>query len=143
MPWLELKYTSFTLSATPPFPTGRVVNRPLIAVVLTAQNGKSFTCMACVDSGADDCVFPLAFAFALGLNPLTMKRHNTGGVGNTANLTFYENITLNFGSGPFPCYAGFTAGLESAGIGLLGQFGFLDRFNVLLDRKAGIFKIEF
>jgi hypothetical protein len=143
MPWLSLNYTTFTIPPTPPFPLGRTVQRPFLAVTLTPANGKSFTCMACVDSGADDCVFPLAFAFALGLNPLFMKRQNTGGVGNTANLTFYENITLNFGTGPFSCYVGFTAGLDAAGIGLLGQLGFLDRFNVILNRKSGVFQIEY
>lgn len=109
MPWVDLKYTSFSIPPSDPFPLGQTVQRPLLALRLSAGD-KSLDCIACVDSGADHCVFPLSFALALGLNPLTMKRQNTAGVGSAANTTFYQHVAVDWGNGPFSCYAGFTGG---------------------------------
>jgi len=114
----------------------------MLGLRLTGPNQQSFNCLACVDTGADHCVFPLTFALALGLNPLTMKKQFTGGVGSAANLTFYDTITIDFGVGGHAIYAGFTAGLEAMGFGLLGQSGFMERYNLQFNRSAGKFHIE-
>lgn len=42
----------------------------------------------------------------------------------------------------FDVYAGFTAGLEALGIGLLGQAGFFDRFPTRFDLRDGTFSID-
>ena len=42
----------------------------------------------------------------------------------------------------FPVYAGFTIGLEQMGLGLLGQIGFFDRFNVGFRLMESICYIE-
>ncbi len=110
---------------------------------LKADNGNTFRCIALPDSGADQCVFPLSFAIALQLDPLQMKQQLTGGVGNTGNITYYNNLTIEIENGPtFTTIVGFTAGLEASGFGLLGQSGFFENFVVTFDHKAQQFSIS-
>jgi hypothetical protein len=49
---------------------------------------------------------------------------------------------MDFGPFRLDVYAGFTAGLERLGMGLLGQMGFFDRVKVLFDLKEGVFFVE-
>jgi hypothetical protein len=148
-------YIPFTLPPTAPFPNGQIVLRPLVVTRLTAGNGKTFLCVAEVDSGADQCVFPISFAIALGLDPLKMKQQMTGGVGNTGNVTHYDDLTIEVGQlidvgGTLTfsakvtskTYAAFTVGLESQGLGLLGEVGLFENYTVLLDYRKREFHIE-
>lgn len=149
-PYLELK-----IPATPPFPNGQTIYRPLMVTRLTAGNGKTLLCWGELDSGADQCVFPASFAIALGLDPLTMKQQMTGGVGNTGNVTHYDDLTIELGQMAnvggivqfdpkfsFKTYAGFTVGLESQGMGLIGEVGFFENYVVTFDHKQRQFHIE-
>ena len=55
----------------------------------------------------------------------------TIGVSSASVPTHFASIALDIqGVVQFPVYAGFTSGLEAMGVGLLGQTGFFDRFNV-------------
>lgn len=113
--------------------------------------------MALPDSGADQCLFPQSFAIALGLDPLTMKQQLTGGVGNAGNVTYYDDLTIEIGllqpdatganatfvaKASFKTYAGFTAGLDPQGMGLLGQSGLFENYSVTFDRKNRLFHID-
>lgn len=155
MPRHTFPYIGIPLPATDPFPQGQTAFRPLAVARIAATNGKTFTCIIWPDSGADQCVFPLSFAIALGLDPLTMKQQITGGVGNSGNVTYYENLTIEVGEFvdiggtstfdvrfSFQTYAGFTAGLEAQGLGLLGQSGFFENFLVNFDHKNRVFHVE-
>ena len=91
-------------------------------------------------------MFPLSFAQAIGLDHINMKMQTTGGVGSNANATYYEKITVKIHihlEQPmvFTALAGFTAGLEAQGIGLLGQDGFFENFSVAFARKDSNFTI--
>ncbi len=78
----------------------------------------------------------------LGINPLAAPSESTAGVGGFG-LAFFHNITIDLqGVMQFPVYAGFTDGLEHWGVGLLGQTGFFDRFNVNFNLRQRIFEIE-
>ena len=129
-------YTPVSIPPSAPFPAGLIVHRPyLIARVVAASSGQSVNCFVWLDSGADQCVFPLSFTGPLGFDPLNMKMDLTGGVGASANITYYETITVEIPitNGPtlsFKTLAGFTAGMEAQGIGLLGQRGFFETFQV-------------
>ena len=110
---------------------------------LRAANGKNFKCIVWPDSGADHCLFPLSLAQGLGLDILSMKRHLTGGVGSTANVTYYDTLEIDIGlDAPFGVHAGFTAALEAQGMGLLGQAGFFERFSVTFSHKTKQFHID-
>src|SRR5262249_15504213 len=110
--------------------------------VIQGSNGNKFQCMVWPDSGADHCVFPLSFATALGLNPLAMKKQMTGGVGSSANVTYYDTLEIYLGGLRFSTLVGFTQGLEAQGIGLLGQLGFFENYQVLFDHRAKQFHID-
>lgn len=100
-------------------------------------------CYAIVDSGADHCTFPLSFALQLGLDPLSKGASNIAGVGNGTVPTFYWPVKIDFpGVVTFDVYAGFTAGLDGIGLGLLGQCGIFDRVKVVFDHSGGVFHIE-
>lgn len=100
-------------------------------------------CIVCLDSGADHCVFPAIFAPNLGIDLLTLKKHLTGGVGSTANPTYYTDLEIYLAPGiQFKSYVGFTPAMDAQGIGLLGQQGFFDYYTVSFRQKESKFTIE-
>jgi len=85
----------------------------------------------------------MSVALLLGLDVLSLPRAFTGGVGSQANLTVYEMVKIDLGDGiVFSARAGFTAGLEALGLGLLGQDGFFENYNCEFRHKDKIFTIE-
>ena len=95
------------------------------------------------DSGADACLFPMSLAILLKLDVLGLPKALTGGVGSSANVTYYDTITLDLGHGiEFSAYVGFTAGMDNLGFGLLGQEGFFDKYNVEFLHQQKRFTIE-
>ena len=95
------------------------------------------------DSGADDCLFPLSLAIMLKLDVLQLPKAMTGGVGSQTNTTYYDNLTIDMGNGiVFAAYAGFTQGMDSVGLGLLGQSGFFDTYIVEFRHCDKIFTVE-
>jgi hypothetical protein len=120
-----------------------VAYRPFALATITGSTGSHVRCFVCLDTGADACVFPLSFAKLLGLDILKMPRQMTGGVGSVANSTYYDTLTIDLGPGlRFQTLAGFLDGLEAQGIGLLGQSGFFEFYNVAFSHKQKKFTIE-
>ena len=143
MPAVEFPYYEFRIKPSEPFPNGQVALRPVAVSVLVASTGKRLRCLVCLDSGADSCVIPSNFAPVLGLDLSAMKTNLTSGVGTNANVTAYDYIEIDLGSGiRFRTYAGFTPGLNALGLGLLGQSGFFELFNVCFCHKQRRFTVE-
>jgi hypothetical protein len=140
-------YTAIPIQPSTPFPNGQTVYRPyLIADISAPLTGRSVRTLVWPDSGADQCVFPLSFASLLGLDTLNMPMQMTGGVGSAANVTHYADVEVqipvpNAPTISFGAFAGFTAGLEAQGIGLLGQSGFFERFTVTFNHGGKLFQI--
>src|SRR5438477_13052937 len=84
------------------------------------------SCLSIIDSGADHCVFPLSFALQLGFDPLGIAPTMTNGVGDGGVPMYYWTVTIDLGPVKIDVLAGFTEDMNSKGIGLLGQFGFVD-----------------
>ena len=60
-----------------------------------------------------------------------------------ANPTYYTELEIALAQGvQFKSYVGFTPGLDAQGIGLLGQQGFFDYYNVTFRHKEQKFTIE-
>ena len=79
----------------------------------------------------------------LGLDPLVAPIEMTAGVGSTNIPTHFANLSMDLqGVVQLPVYAGFTAGLDPIGVGLLGQSGFFDRCIVHFRLSQGIYEIE-
>ena len=144
MPTVEFPYVSINIPSTDPFPSGQVTQRPLAAAAIWAPGtNRGLRCVVCLDSGADSCVFPALFATALGIDLLTLKRNVTGGVGSSGNVTYYTDLEISLGRGiQFKSYVGFTAALDAQGMGLLGQTGFFEFYNVAFFQKQRKFTIE-
>jgi hypothetical protein len=95
------------------------------------------------DTGADACLFPMSLAIMLKLDVLRLPKEMTGGVGSQANLTYYDHLTIDMGHGiVFTAYAGFTQGMDAVGLGLLGQNGFFDTYQVEFRHCDKVFIIE-
>jgi hypothetical protein len=115
----------------------------MVDVVLIAPNGESMEVEALADTGADFCLFPLYVAKMLGLSLDISATSTTTGVGNAANLTYYDTLTIDLGHGViFTTRVGFTEGMNGAGFGLLGQLGFFENYNVEFRHRERIFTVE-
>ena len=124
------------------FPNGRISAKPFVRVEISAVHGK-VSCLALIDSGAEECVFPRSFLPRLGLNPLHAPVEFSSGLGSSNIPTHLFDIDLNLaGVTKVPVRAGFTVGMDDYGFGLLGQTGFFDRFHVAFKLDKGIFEVE-
>lgn len=140
---VEFSYSRIRIAPSEASPKGRIARRPLAEAKVTASNGRTARLRTLLDSGADSCVLPLSLATALGLDVPRLPKALTGGVGSQSNVTYYDNLTIDLGSGiVFNAYVGFTQGMDAIGLGLLGQDGFFDRYNVEFRNAEGIFTVE-
>jgi hypothetical protein len=131
MPNVSFPYIDFPLPANEAYPQGMLARRPLALATITASNGNSMRWVVLPDTGADSCLFPMALAILLKIDVLHLPKAMTGGVGNGSNLTYYDTLRIDLGSGiAFTSFVGFTQGLDGAGLGLLGQLGFFEYYNV-------------
>jgi hypothetical protein len=136
-------YVAVPLPASEAHPQGTTAFRPLTSATLIAANGQSIRCIVLPDSGADACLFPLSLASLLKLDVLNLPKALTGGVGSQANITYYDTIAIDLGSGiAFSAYVGFTQGMDRIGFGLLGQAGFFEQYNVEFQHKQRTFTVE-
>lgn len=137
------RYVPFAIAASDVRPQGATAYRPVAFATITASNGNSVRWVVMPDSGADDCLFPLSLAIMLKLDVLHLPKAMTGGVGSQTNTTYYDNLTIDLGNGiVFHAYAGFTQGMDSVGLGLLGQSGFFDAYNVGFRHGDKVFTVE-
>lgn len=144
MPIVEFPYIRIPIPPSDPFPNGQDAWRPLVlAAIQTPGSDKSLRCAVCLDSGADSCVFPALFAPPLGIDLLALKKNLTGGVGSSGNITYYTEIEIDLGRDiKFKSLVGFSSAMDLQGIGLLGQAGFFDYYNVCFYQKQRKFTIE-
>jgi hypothetical protein len=143
MPKVSFAYTPVELSASEPYPHGITMYRPLMMATVTASNGKALQWLVMPDSGADACLFPMSLAVLLKLNIPSLPKTLTGGVGSSANVTYYDTISINLQNGiEFKAFVGFTEGMDGVGFGLLGQDGFFDKYDVEFLRHNKLFTIE-
>ncbi len=140
---VEFAYSHIPIAPSEASPNGRIARRPLAEAKVTASNGRTARLRTLLDSGADSCVLPLTLAMALRLDTPRLPKALTGGVGSQANVTYYDDLTIDLGNGiVFTAYVGFTQGMDAIGLGLLGQDGFFDKYNVDFRNAEGIFTVE-
>ncbi len=78
----------------------------------------------------------------LGIDPLKTPTESCSGIGGIA-VAHYSAVAVEIpGFQTLMLYAGFTDGLENAGVGLLGHAGFFNRFKVTFDVRNGVFELE-
>jgi predicted aspartyl protease len=113
------------------------------AAIWTPGSSQVLRCVVCLDTGADSCVFPAAFAIQLGIDLLSLKNNVTGGVGSSGNVTYYTDLEIALGNGiQFKSFVGFTEAMDRLGMGLLGQSGFFEYYKVHFHHGQRTFAIE-
>lgn len=117
------------------------VLRPRIRVRLFHKN-RFIDLLALVDSGADDCLFPLEVATELDL-PLDAKNVNLyGGIGAGHISALFTHVKFGVaGEVIFPLYAGFSD--APTVVPILGQAGFFDRFEVKFNKPKEVIDLKF
>jgi hypothetical protein len=101
------------------------MHRPLLMAKITASNGNSLPLLVIPDSGADACLLPMSLALFLKLDVLNLPKMLTGGVGSSANITYYDTVKINLDNGiEFEAYVGFTEGMDGVGLGCWGKKAF-------------------
>jgi hypothetical protein len=95
------------------------------------------------DTGADACLFPLSLAVMLQIDVLKLPKAMVRGVGNSANLTYYDKVSIDLGNGiAFTSYVGFSEGMAQVGLGLLGQAGFFEYYTVEFKHRERTYTIQ-
>ena len=146
MPSFSFDYARYEFPPSATHPHGRTVLRPWLTTRVSTTAGARFVrCTACLDTGADSCIFPLPIARRIGLDITSMPKGETTGVGGKKDV-YYANVRIEIPLPPgqgnsmvFETRVGF---VEDLGIGLLGQVGFFDRFDVTFTQRQGIFTIS-
>lgn len=140
-------YTQCPGDTSAAFPDGRTALRPILPISII--NGEHrFSCYAIVDSGADYCTFPGVFMDALQIDRSAAKPDsNFRGVTPQSTDIFFHEVMIDLAfTLPYPVYVGFSdsmnEGYGEAGLGLLGQVGFFDRFKVVFDWSNKLFEIQ-
>ena len=141
MPRWEFDYTDIDMNPSPAFPAGQDVCRPIIKVELCTE-GHSVCCWAIVDSGADYCSFPANFLPDLGLSMEDLPSGRGHGIGTDFDLHF-TNLQMKLDRiGDALAHVGFCVSLNEWGVGLLGQNGFFNLYNISFDRRAKRFVVQ-
>ena len=142
MPAIPFNYEVRDIPPTTAFPDGQRVLTPMLHGKVSVQQGQGVLCRLCLDTGADRCTFPLSFAGRLGLNQAAMPEGvNRGSTGTSP--VYYAEVDIEI---PYlhngrryrwnlKTVAGFVAGMDAQGFGVLGQIGFFDEFCVTFNQR--------
>jgi hypothetical protein len=83
------------------------VLRPRIRIRLLYEN-RFIDLLALVDSGADDCMFPIEVAQDLNLTLDPQKAQRYRGIGTGHITAYFADLTIDIGGTQVPLYAGFS-----------------------------------
>lgn len=126
--------------ASSAYPERVYVPRPRIEIRL-AHGERFVTLLALVDSGADDCLFPLEVAQYLRLPLQRDAIHRYGGIGSGNITAMFGRVALHVGQWTLPdFYTGFSD--SPSVVPILGQNGFFDQFEVTFNRSGEFFKLK-
>ena len=123
------------LSVAPTLPSEAFPNmtNTLVPVtdVILRKGGRNIPCLAIFDSASTFCVFPFSMGEELGLD---VEKGKKAKILNTGEVVYFWDIQVTLHRAfEFPLFAGFSRHDERRKIGLLGQLGFFDRFQVRID----------
>lgn len=125
---MKFKYRELNLSS--PFSKRKKLQRPIIPISLS-NNSISVRYEALIDSGADFSILPNGLAEILGINlDKSKKIYFTSATGDVT-IGAISEININLGEEIFKTKVVF-ANLPK-NVGILGQYGFFDKFIVKFD----------
>jgi hypothetical protein len=124
------------------FPTRKNVFRPVIPVTIE-YGGKKVAYEALLDSGADWNLFPSIMGEIIGIDIAKGKREPFGGIGGGGFTAYFHDVTLYIGGWPIKVSCGFSPDIPpQQSYGVLGHFGFFDRFIVRMDNSKKEIEIK-
>jgi predicted aspartyl protease len=134
-----VKFNYRRINLDDPFTNKRYILRPIILISLKHKmNALRFE--ALIDSGADFSIFPIEIANKLKIPLKKTKRIYFSGVGGGSFEGIITKIVLEVGAVSVNTKAVFTNAKEN--IGILGQKGFFDQFDVKLSYQKQQIEIE-
>jgi len=110
---------------------------PWIPVRVRAHDAEKKFLML-VDSGADNCILDRDVAEFLGINIDAGEHIVTGGIGEDADIYYFDGIYISVGGEEIKTRCGFKDGYLIGGLisGVLGRQGFFEHFKVCIDEKG-------
>ena len=130
---MKFSYHDEPSMPSPAHPDRQSVFRPRIRVRLF-HNDRFIDLLALVDSGADDCLFPMEVATELNLPLDSQKANLYGGIGAGHISATFTHVRLNVAGDITFLSMPALATLQSV-VPILGQAGFFDRFEVKFNRR--------
>lgn len=134
---MKFKYRKTSITA--PFSKRQILVRPIIPISLQSGEG-SLRYEALIDSGADFSIFPLEIAKKLGVNLKKDKKIYFSSATGDLVKGVISKIKLDLGEESFETEIVFADLAEQAGI--LGQYGFFDKFIVKFDLRKEEIEIK-
>jgi hypothetical protein len=112
---------------------GKTRYRPIVPIRILAPSSLSPS-DACLDSAADDTVFPPRIGASLGINLASAPRGQARGVGGMVVNVHYAPVSLLLSDGYETCEWTTTVGFSTVPMrwALLGHMGFLEYFDIQL-----------
>lgn len=121
-------------------PNGKHFRRPAVDVEIFGPD-RSINTFALLDSGADNCLFQLEFAEAIGINLDKCEKTMTVGVEGGGVEVYLTDVEIRVkGLEKIKVPVGF---IKSKSVnGLLGQIGFFDFNRIKFERDHNTFEIN-
>lgn len=117
-----------------------LIYRPM-AIVRIGGPRKVRKCEALVDTGADECIFPVSVAHATGIDLARAPKGRIAGVGGKSLDCMYVSVRLELTDGDHSIQWTSSVGFVEYGQTeretlILGHSGFLDYFTAIFDGEA-------
>lgn len=127
---MNFKYRRFPVDLKNcPFPNKKSALRPVIQVDFETPNG-NFGYLVLIDSGADFCIFHASVGEQLGLDIKSGRPLTFFGTSGEPQKAYFHKITFKIGGYSHTCEVGFSYEMEKLAYGLLGQYGFFNKWVV-------------
>ncbi len=125
------------------FPGCPIIYRPIVPIRFIDSSGNRFGYSALIDSGADHCIFHPWIADELGLVLKDGQPYTFGGIGAGDVIAYVYRVTFFIGNIRIESDCGFSEGLVDNQIpyGILGQDGFFNKVNLIMNNKEKYFYI--
>ncbi len=127
---MDFKYLKFPRdSSNNPFPNDKSAIRPVIKIDFETNNG-TFGYFVLIDSGADYCIFHATIGEQLGLKITDGKELTFYGTSGEPQKAYFHKVSFKVGGNKHEADVGFSYEMEKLPYGLLGQYGFFEKWIV-------------
>lgn len=128
---MKFKYRKLNFYA--PFSKKRIL-RPVIPISIKIKNSKrKVRYEALIDSGADLNILPIGLVEVLNINPANLKEIYFSGIDGDIIRGLIAEVIISLDDSDFITKTVFAE--ISGTIGVLGQYGFFDKFTIKFDLK--------